>query len=154
MRTIFVKSASSLFKIGKANDALLYAVRFDSIEKSPLWSITYHKWQILSMKPETRAGHFVQHPCPNLKGKQQTDNHYVKKTKKVWVNRKGYHKGHLSPADMFRWNEKSSNSGNLYLNIAPQNAKLNVGSWKTLELALACASKSHIKAIVVTGKLP
>lgn len=52
---------------------------------------------------------------------------------------------------MFRWNEKTRNSGNLLINVAPQAGEFNKGSWKILETAVQCASSKEIYAIVATG---
>lgn len=52
---------------------------------------------------------------------------------------------------MFRWNDKTRNSGNLLINVAPQAAQFNKGSWKTLESTIQCASAKGIYAIVATG---
>lgn len=63
----------------------------------------------------------------------------------------GFDRGHLTPANLFRWNAKAGDSGNLHINVAPQVAKFNRGSWKTLEAAVECASRNRIHAIVATG---
>lgn len=52
---------------------------------------------------------------------------------------------------MFRWNEKTRNSGNLLVNVAPQGGPFNEGTWRILELAVQCASSKKIYAVVATG---
>lgn len=62
-----------------------------------------------------------------------------------------FDKGHLTPANLFRWNDKVADSGNLHINVAPQSSSFNRGSWKSLERVVECASKNSIHAIVATG---
>lgn len=145
---IFVESStirSVLDKTKGNRNVLLYLVLFDESKKLPIYSVAYYKFTLTLGKFSSRANNFRVHPCTRLIGKQADDKDYSTRNPHV------FHRGHLTPADLFRWNEKAGNSGNLHINVAPQSGKLNIGSWKTLEAAVQCAAQRKIKAIVATG---
>jgi len=62
-----------------------------------------------------------------------------------------YDKGHLSPAEDFRYNAVVEKKCFYMTNIVPQNPQLNRGQWKLLEEHVRDLSKGYDSVLVITG---
>jgi len=94
-----------------------------------------------SAKTVKRNQGWAQYPCKELKPYQATNGDY---------SGSGWHKGHLTPANVARWSQKSKRLSNLYINAAPQDGHSNSGPWNLLEAHVYCFSK-RFRSVVATG---
>lgn len=63
----------------------------------------------------------------------------------------GYSRGHMVPAADMSFSEEAMRDSFLLSNAVPQNASLNAGKWRILELATRGLSRAAEFTIVITG---
>uniref|UniRef100_T1KLX8 Chitinase n=1 Tax=Tetranychus urticae TaxID=32264 RepID=T1KLX8_TETUR len=138
---------NKLGAVGTSKHVVVYSVLFNKRRKLPIWSIALHQsnvWQHKSYNEfffKSRENRFKKYPCPSLVAYQANDLDYKDS---------GWHKGHLTPANIARWSHKATLSSNLYINAAPQDGRTNSGLWTQLEAHVQCFGKRK-RIIVATG---
>lgn len=63
----------------------------------------------------------------------------------------GYHRGHLAPAEDFRFSQKAIDATFAMSNMVPQEPGLNTGPWKKLEQLVRRWACGEEKVTVITG---
>lgn len=93
-----------------------------------------------------KSGRFI--PDPQLETMQLSAV-----TEKECAKGSGYDKGHLAPAEDFRYDQEAMNSTFVLSNVVPQKAGLNRGIWKKLENRVRRWACGEEKITVFTGPL-
>ncbi len=65
----------------------------------------------------------------------------------------GYQRGHLAPAEDFRFSQEAIDATFVMSNMAPQKPNLNAGPWKKLEQLVRRLACGEEKVTVITGPL-
>jgi len=117
------QAQSTLDLCKTADDTPLFAVRFDTTRKIPVW--TAHSLSPAQMaKIQANRGKMNRPkftPDPNIPGDQQAvDRSYV---------RSGFSRGHVVPANDMSWSLASYNATFHFSNVVPQKQRFNAGSW-------------------------
>lgn len=66
-------------------DVILYLVKYDEDKKIPIYSVAYHRWMMTMGNFRERPGHFREHPCTRLFGKQADDDDYEGSSKYIFT---------------------------------------------------------------------
>ena len=122
-------------------DLAMYIIRFDTRRKIPHWSMSWHDG-LYDIKPFPRLETFYQQNCKELPSKLQGGQGQYSKG--------GYDRGHLTPANPFRFTYQASVVINQYTNIAPQEKHINRNAWKIFELFVE-KEMNRLEGIVTTG---
>lgn len=117
-----------------------YTIHFDSAEHGPDWS---EYWLT-----KAKLHHVVKRPAaftcdPLISAKLQGANSIYRHS--------GYDKGHLAPADDFRFNAKAENESMYLTNVAPQNPYFNEHLWKNVEDHVRDLATQYDSVYVITG---
>ncbi len=64
-----------------------------------------------------------------------------------------YHRGHMAPAEDFRFSQEAINTTFVMTNMAPQRQSLNAGAWKRLEAKVRRMACGEEKVTVITGPI-
>jgi DNA/RNA endonuclease G (NUC1) len=141
------KARCKIFAPGKCIDTVapvlhhaFYTIYFDSTERGPDYSdywLTRAKLKHVVARPASF------HTDPLLFKNQQGSNSIYRNS--------GYDKGHLSPADDFRFNAKAEKESMYMTNVAPQNPYFNEHLWKAVEDHVRDLAQQYDSVYVVTG---
>jgi endonuclease G len=117
-----------------------YTIHFDAAERGPDYTeywMTRAKLKHVVKRPSSF------HTDPLLSKDQQGSNSIYRNS--------GYDKGHLSPADDFRFNAKAEDESMYLTNVAPQNPYFNEHLWKAVEDHVRDLAEKYDSVYVVTG---
>lgn len=65
----------------------------------------------------------------------------------------GYHRGHMAPAEDFRYNQDAIDATFVMTNMAPQKPSLNSGAWKRLEQLMRRYACGEERVTILTGPI-
>lgn len=117
-----------------------YTIYFDKELKQPLYTV----YTLTDKESSNNSYHRTSFkPDPLVKTAMQGSS--------TDYSRSGFDKGHFSPSDDFRFNEKAQKESMYYTNCAPQNPTLNRGLWKSIETRCRKLSIKYKKVKITTG---
>ncbi|HXS59001.1 MAG TPA: DNA/RNA non-specific endonuclease [Hanamia sp.] len=117
-----------------------YTIHYDYAECGPdyteYWLTRDHLKQV--------TGRPAKFTCdPSIEKTQQAGN-------KTYRN-SGYDKGHLSPADDFKFDQQAEAESMYYTNVAPQQPYFNEHLWKAVEDHIRKEAEQYDSVYVITG---
>jgi len=132
--------------------SLLYVVQ-NAPRRAPLLTVAFHDWWN-QIKDFSRRDNFIQHPCTGLVNGQgicrTTQEFQMTPQQSAYSGRTAFDRGHLSPANPFRFTQSAVDATFYCVNIAPQDPTTNQQQWNSQEQWVETKLAAH-NGYVMTG---
>jgi len=118
-----------------------YAMKFNSVTKNP--DIVWYKLDIKNTIKKVSRTSFKLDKNISKEYQSSMDDYY----------KSGFDRGHIAPANKFRWSKDTMKQSMLMINMTPQYPSFNRGIWKSLEYKVGKWLKLRKELLIIAGPI-